>query len=134
MKEETTLFEKDNIKITNLRAVFGEKTYAVSNITAVEKETNARSALPPLIAVAGGITLLFVVGGALSSGDPLNFTALFIGIALLVIGILVVRSERDSYTVKISTASGEIKAFVSSDTAFIKQIVDALNTAIVQKG
>jgi hypothetical protein len=68
-----------------------------------------------------------------NAGSP-NIIGLIIGIGLLVVGIIAMSAARDSYTVKISTASGEIKAFTSEDAAFTQQIVEALNTAIVQKG
>lgn len=37
MPDEITIYESGSIKITNLRAMFGEKTFAMSNITLSEQ-------------------------------------------------------------------------------------------------
>ena len=37
MAQEKNIYEKGNIKITDVRAVFGKKTYAISDITSIEK-------------------------------------------------------------------------------------------------
>ena len=60
------------------------------------------------------------------SGDTL---ALWIGAALLVIGILILALSRERYAVRIATAEGEKNAIVSYKREYIAQIVDALNRA-----
>jgi hypothetical protein len=60
------------------------------------------------------------------SGDTL---ALWIGVALFVIGILILAVSRERYAVRIATAEGEKNAIVSYKREYIAQIVDALNRA-----
>jgi len=44
------------------------------------------------------------------------------------------RSAKPTYTVSLTTASGEVKACESHDQQTIRQIIESLNTAIIQKG
>lgn len=58
-----------------------------------------------------------------------NSLALWIGVALLVIGILILALTKEKYAVRIATAEGEKNAIVSHKREYIAQIVDALNRA-----
>ena len=140
--EETTIFENGDIKVTNLRAVFGAKTYSVSNISAVEEDTKAPSNLFPAILCFIGIILLlyFIVSlfnmpsYSATTNTGIKWMNLLWAIVLLAVGTLMIRSAKTSYIVKISTSSGEVKAFETKDGALIGQIIESLNTAIIQKG
>jgi uncharacterized protein DUF6232 len=142
MADETTIYEQSGIKVTNLRAVFGEKTYAVSNITAVETQSQEPSAFLPTILFLGGALLLILFGASIfdsgSQNAALNggikWNDLLGGVLMLVVGISIMRSAKTMYTVKVSSASGEIRAYSSTDEAQIRAIVEAINEAIIQKG
>lgn len=129
MADEKVIYEQGNIKITNLRAVFGEKTYSMSNITSVEKSKVEQTgcAIPGLI-IAG--ILLFMY----SFADGINWMLLVVGLVMVGGGIYASRSEKPDYLVQFGSASGEIKAYKSKDQDEIKAIVEAINTAIIQKG
>lgn len=58
-----------------------------------------------------------------------NTLAIWIGIALTVIGILILASAHERYAVRIGTAEGEKNAVVSTKREYIAQIVDAINRA-----
>jgi uncharacterized membrane protein YiaA len=130
MSEETTIYEQHSIKITNLRAVFGEKTYSVANITSVEAKTIAPSMGLAFIIFVVGI-VLFLVGVA---NFKENLSYIIWSIGCFVLFYFMNRSAKPTYTVSLTTASGEVKATESGDQQTIKQIVEALNTAIIQKG
>lgn len=129
MKEETTIYEKDNIKITNARAIFGDKTYSMSNITSVEKGRAAEQGGCLLIGlfIGGLLALVFGIGNQ-------EWGWAFAGLLFGGLGIFMMRSQKPEYLVQFGSASGEIKAYKSTDEAEIKQIVEAINTAIIQKG
>jgi len=59
-----------------------------------------------------------------------NTMALWIGLGLALIGIIVMAAVRERYAVRIATAEGEKNAIVSHKKEYIAQIVDALNKAI----
>ena len=130
MNEETTIYQQGSIKITNLRAIFAEKTYSISNITAVETKTIEPNKNLEFVLLFAGLSM-FVCGVT----DPSkNIQWLIFGVLALVIFYFMYRASRSTYAVNITTASGEVKAYTSQDQAAIQTIVQALNTAIVQKG
>lgn len=132
--EEATIFRDIGIKITNLRAVFGSQTYAVSDIAAVETKSISASGCVPAGLVLFGLFL--IVGGAVGdSADDIQVKAVImtLGMLLLFGGILMAFIPESSYAVQISTTSGEIKAFTAFDTSYVDQIVSALNSAIIQQ-
>lgn len=128
---EATIYEKNDIKITSLRAVFGAKTYAISNITSVEsKRIDGNGCLPAGLMILG--VLLFIYGiPRLLDGD---FTWAIYGLIAFGLGFLIHRNNRPSFVVSLATASGEIKAYTSDSQETITEIVKALNDAIIQKG
>lgn len=139
MSEETTIYDKNGIKITNLRAVFGEKTYSVANITSVEAKT-----IPPstgcafTILVGGIIAIIIGISKAFpntqSFGAHPDYSILILGILAIVSFVIMNRSAKNAYAVSLTTASGEVRAYESNDQQTIKTIVESLNTAIIQKG
>jgi hypothetical protein len=58
-----------------------------------------------------------------------NMLAVWIGVALFVIGVLVLIFTKERYAVRIGTAEGEKNALVSTKREYIAQIVDAVHTA-----
>ena len=94
--------------------------------------------------------ILFVLGGVmiwlakdeffpssmnLLIGDKLiyaNVLAAWVGVAIALIGTILILAVRERYAVRISTAEGEKNVIVSSRKEYISQIVDALNEAYRQ--
>jgi hypothetical protein len=127
-KTETTLFEKDNIKITDQRAVFGAKTFLIDDITAIRKigprlGSGSHRFLYFLILVCA----YFELGGLISSS--MMVIPVFI---LAAIGISITWAE--SFTVSIVTKDDAMKVFTSRKEAVAQEIMDALNTALAQAG
>ncbi|HEU5146895.1 MAG TPA: DUF6232 family protein [Chryseosolibacter sp.] len=58
-----------------------------------------------------------------------NTLAIWVGIALALVGILLLASMHDRYAVRIGTAEGEKNAVVSRKREYIAQIVDAIHNA-----
>lgn len=63
-----------------------------------------------------------------------NAIALWAGVALFVLGILIMAMTREKYAVRIATAEGEKNAIVSSKRDYISQIVDAIHSAFDMGG
>lgn len=138
---ESTILEADDVKVTNLRVVIGAKTYALSNITSVELGRKEPSGCVPDFLILAGvgsvvIALTQLFGPASSSTPHPAFpTGWIIAAAFLLAGgILALRSGKPEYTVKVGSASGESNILASQDEPTIRKIVDAINTAIVQRG
>jgi hypothetical protein len=131
MTEEKVIYERGNIKVTNLRAIFGDKTYAISNITSVTKKekTNLSAFLPVAIIVVGiaFISLAFFE-------DVINWATIIFGVFMVVGGYFVALLLKTEYFVQIGSASGETQAYTSKNIAEIAEIVQAINQAMIQQG
>jgi hypothetical protein len=130
MPEEIVIYEKDSIKITNQRAIFGEKTYAVSNITSVSKSKDSLYGEGGLIVMVIGIFV--TLAGFL--GTNANIGAALLGLLLAGGGLYAMAFMKPVHVLVISSSSGEVKAYLSSDEVLIQHLVEAVNKAIVQKG
>lgn len=129
-KSELPIYEKGDIKITNLRAVFGAKTYSISNITSVERKRIEPNGCLSFGLVVFGVGLILVAFINLKQ----NWQNIIFGGILVAAGFAMSKAQKASYAVALTTASGEIKAYTSDHEESIKEIIVALNNAIIQKG
>lgn len=131
MTEEKVIYERGDIKITNLRAIFGDKTYAISNITSVtrKEKTNLSAFLPVAIIVIGiaFISLAFFV-------DAINWAAISFGVFMVVGGYFLAMLLKTEYFVQIGSTAGEEQAYKSKSIAKVTDIVRAINQAMIQQG
>ncbi len=67
--------------------------------------------------------------GSAASGIGMNLLALYVGLGMMLIGIIALLVSRERYAVRIGTAEGEKNAVVSTRREYIAQIVDALHSA-----
>lgn len=132
MPEETILYEQGDIKITNLRAVFGNKTYAISNITSVEK-----GSIPP----SNGLALILIIVGVMFSflafiaNASVRLGMLLLGVVMALGGFgSMFLGSKTEYYVQFASSAGEVRAYSSDNQNEIESIVKAINNAIVQKG
>jgi len=123
--EEKTFFNEGGITVTNSRFMVPGQTYTMSGVTSIRAEQYTPSRKWPLIVMVLGVAVLF--GGV-------DTDAILACLVLLAIGAVWWRSKKTTYTVVLSSASGESDAFSSTDEGFIDSIVSALNDAIVSRG
>jgi hypothetical protein len=140
---EQVILEEGDVRITNLRAVFAAKTYAISNITSVsfaKREASWRLAfvlmLIGVVFLAVSVIALLTAFTSGSIPDSATWVVLVIGgIALAAVSqAYKSASATPTFIVRIAGASGESDALSSRDRAWIERIVSALNQAIVMKG
>lgn len=130
MTEEKVIYEQGNIKITNMRAIFGDKTYAISNITSVTKKekTNLFAFLPVGIIVFGLAFMIFAFF------NHVNWAMILFGVFMVVGGYFVAMLLKTEYFVQIGSASGEEQAYKSKSIAKVTEIVKAVSQAMIQQG
>lgn len=121
---ETTLFTNGTVTVTNARFVVPEQTYAMSGVTSVKLETKKPNRLLPLALMLGG----FVAAKSIAGASIWHF------LMLLLPGLLVLIAQRTKYLVTLSSASGESRPLASKNATFVRQVVDALNAAIIMRG
>ena len=138
---EHIIFRSNNITITDRRAIFSGKTYAMSNVTSVCAKTNYPDTSGATVLMLLGIVLSFLgimfgIAGMSNSGTSNlsgGFISLLVGIGLFMIAIWIRRNSKCTYKVVISSASGEADAFSSYSQSLIYEIVEAINKAIVMQ-
>ena len=150
---ETIILKVNDIRISNLRAVIGAKTYAVSNITSVSlEEKDLSPAVGKAVVIVSLISL--VIGflsclaalsiplvrmsmiGYLLDWPRINVHFLFADLGLLFIYLWSMGWEADkpTYIVQIETASGKSKILEAKDKDYLQRIIDAINDAIACSG
>ena len=127
---ETTYFQEGNITITNARAVLGEKTYAMSNVTSVSMGTIPPNRSTPIIIGLVG----FALGGCGLASETRSWALIIIGLVAVAVAALIFFTAKERYIVKIGSASGEANALSSIRRDYIEKIVKAMNDAIIRRG
>ncbi|WP_032873093.1 MULTISPECIES: DUF6232 family protein [Acinetobacter] len=118
-KSEQTLFSSGNVSVTSARFIVNNQTYAVRNITSVDKKMKKAPKLGWWIIGA----ILILVG--ISAGKINGF--LIFGAIAIAIGFLV----NHKYYVVLKTSAAELQALESKDENYIDDVIYALNQAIL---
>jgi hypothetical protein len=134
-KEETTILEEGDVKVTNLRVIIGSKTYAMSNIASVSLTTKESISLFTIEIILFGyfVLLYFVIGVVADSTGGLICCSIAITIPLVIVLFHIIKKTRTSYVVTIISGSSVSNIYESQDEAFIKRIVAAMNYVVVCK-
>src|SRR5690349_20068994 len=120
-REETKYYEQGGIKITSARAMFGNSTFALANITSVAAGTITGSTTFPVLLILVGIACGLL---GFASRDY-QFVCWGAGIVMVLVGIVIARSVTDSYVVKVGTSGAEQRAYTSSNKEEVQKIVAA---------
>jgi Family of unknown function (DUF6232) len=117
--EEQAFFTGGGVRVTNARFVVDANTYSVRNITSTAVWSQSQKWL-------GGVVCILIALGCIREATG----------AAVVFGIFAAGFfyfGRPVHFVRLHTSGGEVKAVRSHDLNFVKQIVDALNDAIVSQ-
>lgn len=120
---EKTFYQDQNVTVTQSRFVVSGKTYAMRNISSVSNYRIKKSISSGILLIIVGLIAIFVGGNGV-----------ILGIILLGIGIAIIATTKDDFSVQISSNSGESKALISKDQNYVQTIVDAVNEAIIHRG
>lgn len=124
--EENKFFENGNVLVTGSRFVVDAQTYAMSNVTSV------KTGIKPASKAVG--VILILIGVICLAGGQGESTSLMWGAGLCLVGVLLYRSAKPTYSVVLNTAAGENQALISEDRNYIDEVVSALNNAIISRG
>lgn len=123
---EKTYYSNGNVTVTNTRFIVPSQTYAMSGVTSVKYLKNSPNRMAPIAVLIGGFLLVAMsIGASASIWHYLIFMSP---------GIIWLALQRTSYSIQLSSASGESRALVSKEGDFIKKVVDALNQSIIERG
>lgn len=130
---ETRFLSEAGVTVTQARFMVPSQTYAMSGVTSVKQLSESPSRSGPLILGLVGVVGVFAAvseGGHTEGG----WWGLVAAIAAMVIAKAWWSSQKSTHIVVLHSASGESRAYVSSDAALVSRIVHALNNAIVHRG
>lgn len=130
---EITILEAGEIKITNLRAVVGTETYAISNIFSVRmtKEGSMFGCLvAALISIGVLLGLFAIVSDTISETDSSRYFLTFAFICLSS-ALVVALTARPNYIIQVSGPSGNFDILQSNNKDYLTNIVEAINDAIL---
>ncbi len=122
--EERVFFEQGNVKVTNARFVVSSQTYAMNGVTSVKSYVTPPDRKGAIIAVAVGIVLFLALDGG----------AKLFGLAVAGIAGWLLTQMKNTHSVFLSSASGEVQALADQDETFISGVIGALNQALVYRG
>lgn len=122
VQNETTFYQDVSVTVTQSRYVTQSKTYAMRNISSVHIFEIEKSRVMPILMIILGIPFLF------------SRNVFWIGLILIILGILLLFFIKNEYAVRISTNAGEANSIVSKNREYIQTIVNALNDAIIHRG
>ena len=126
--DEIVILKEGNVKITNLRARIGSKTYSMSNIDEVRvHEREPKLFVPVFFMLIVAVCLALV---ALTNLDDLSHIleiGLFIGGGGFIFFLL---STKTKYNVRVRSSIRELNILEANDRDSVERIVTAMNEAI----
>lgn len=126
--EEKNYYNDSTITVTSSRIIVGSTTYSLRNISSVKMTYVDPSHIFEIILILIGIISLI-------SGIPMiknsGGICIVLGVLLGVAGYFIYKSKKTTYYVVLGTNSGEQKALFSTDSNYIKNIVNEINNAII---
>lgn len=123
MAEEKVFLNEGGVSVSNSRMTYQGQMYAMSGVTSVKTYEAVPSKKGPIILIIIG---LFMMAGGKNT--------IVVSLLLLAGGIAWWVMAKSIYSVLLTTASGEAKAYSSKDKDFVSKIVGALNDAIIHRG
>lgn len=129
------------ITVTDSTFQVNKTSYRINGITKHGLMIIRPERLPGLLLLIVGfiVTIIGILGlippslvGSIQIGNEMfnaNIVAMWAGVGVALLGLLILAIIRERYAVRISTAEGEKNAVVSNRKEYIAQIVNALDNA-----
>lgn len=125
---EKTILKVGIVRITNLRAIFGTKSYELSNITSASVQVQEPNLfLPVFFAIILGSCSALVAISDLGEYSQCLQVGLYAGIAGIVFLIF---SRKAKYRVQIENPISQLIVLETDDRVYAEKVVTALNKAI----
>lgn len=125
---EKTILNGGTVRITNVRAIFGTKSYQLSNITSASVKVYEPSLFIPIfLAINMGVCVALVALTNLREYAVYLEVALYLVIAALIFFLI---SRKTKYEVKISNPISELTVIQTYNGDFAQRVVRAVNEAI----
>ena len=127
---EKTILKVGAVRITNLRAIFGAKSYELSNITSVSLQVEEPKLFFPIFfAITMGICSALIAISNLEDYGLWLQIGLYLGIAAIILFII---SRKTKYKVQIRNPVSELTVLETYDGNYAESVVKALNETIAK--
>ena len=127
---EKTILKVGIVRITNLRAIFGVKSYELSNITSASIQVEEpKLFLPVFLAITMGICSALIAISNLEDYGHWMQIGLYLGIAAIFFFII---SRKTKYKVQIRNPVSELTVLETYDGNYAESVVRALNETIAK--
>ncbi|HUW46251.1 MAG TPA: DUF6232 family protein [Dehalococcoidia bacterium] len=126
--DPTYYSDEKGVRITATRLIIGSKTYAMANITSIERKIDPPNRRPGIIMAVIGVFIL-VICAVFES-----MSGILLGVFVLLGGILWAALVKPTYHLKVTSAAGEESPLTSKDGKYINQLVVAVNEALIKRG
>ena len=117
---ETTFFDDGDVKVTNARFISGAQTYVMNNVTSVKPFVEIPRRFLSISALLIGLILMLA-----------NF---IVGLVISAVAAAILYGQRTKYHLVLATAGGETKALRTNNRAYLDDVMEALNQAIIHRG
>ena len=125
---ERVFLQEGHVSVSSARFVVGAQTYPMANVSSVKA-----FASPPNVTLQV-LMLLAAIVWTISILARSAWGELFFSVALLVLGIVLLKVAKTTHPVALTTSAGEVRPVSAYDKAYIDRIVAALNQAVVSRG
>ena len=132
--QETLYYQDEAVRITNVTAEFGAKTYRIADIDSVRSVKQPDNRTRGIIALVLGFTGIGLGTVVLlnTTSNRVAWVAIIGGsLILIVLGAVIVARAKATYAVRLITSSGGFDALYSTDDDRIRHIVHAIQAATV---
>lgn len=127
---EKTILKVGTVRITNLRAIFGTKSYELSNITSASLQVEEPKLFFPIFfAITMGICSVLIAISNLEDYGLWLRIGLYLGIAATFLFII---SRKTKYRVQIRNPVSELTVLETYDGNYAESVVKALNETIAK--
>lgn len=127
---EKTIMKVGMVRITNLRAIFGTKSYELSNITSASLQVDEPKLFFPIFfAITMGICSALIAISNLEDYGLWLRIGLYLGIAAIFLFII---SRKTKYRVQIRNPVSEVTVLETYDGNYAESVVKALNETIAK--
>ena len=125
---EFVILKESHVKITNLRAIIGLKTYLISSIHSVRMHVyEPKLFLPVFFMLIASVCSALVALSDMEDYSRYLTIGLFIGIGGLLFLLL---STKTKYGVRVRSSVGELNILETKDKDFVERIVSAIQEAL----
>lgn len=131
---DQVIYTDQLVTITTSRVIVRGTTYALRNITSVRALLTPANTGCAVALIILGVVIAFcgLTGALTNSGAGAVVTGLLFAGAIVVAGVLWMRSLKPTYHLLLASASGETSALSSQDPGYINHLVGCINEAIVR--